>query len=100
MIELNITKASKKIASKEDYTHFDQLKKRFDNLKEAKKWLKETYGKCKKEKMYVDLKSGRSRHIGYIYSFRNADMSHYPVSKWLQQDWVDFLEVKYNRINL
>ena len=100
MIELNIKKTSKKIASKENYTGFDQFTKHFDNLKEAKQWLKEEYGNCKKEKMYVDLKSGGSKHIGYVYSFRNADMSHYPISKWLQQDWVEIIKVEYSRINL
>lgn len=43
--------------------------------------------------MFVDAE-GKSKHIGYVIGFRNADLSRYPVEKWLQQDWVEFREVK------
>ena len=100
MIEVNITKTANIFGSKESFTSFDSEQKQFGNIKEAKQWLKETYGKCKKQKMFVDTKKGEAKHVGYIYCFRNADLSHYSINKWYQQDWVEIIEVNYNRITI
>jgi hypothetical protein len=64
----------------------------FKDKAEAHNYLKNRYGKSKRSLMYVDHKEG-PKHIGYTYGFRNEDRSHYPVQKWLQQDWVEFREV-------
>jgi len=99
MIQLHITRTSKGFGSKENYGTFDTETKNFDSLKDAKDFLKEEYGTCKRSKMYVDTKDGTSKHIGYIYGFKNKDWSHNSES-WLQQDWVDFSKVTYSRITL
>lgn len=66
----------------------------FADLKEAEKYLRTRYGTCKREKMYRDVEGRTPIHCGYIFGFRNSDLSHYPVAHWLQQDWVSFREVK------
>ena len=72
----------------------NQETKTFSDLNETKKWIKEQYGKSKRVPMYIDTKEGESKKVGYIFGFRNSDCSHYPVEKWIQQDWVHFREVK------
>jgi hypothetical protein len=44
--------------------------------------------------MYIDGKDGKPQKIGYVIGFRNADLSHYPVNKWIQRDWIEFNEIK------
>jgi len=95
MIELQITMTSKGYGKSDKWQRFDKQTKHFSTLLEAKEWIKKTYGKSKKVPMYVDLKTnGGSKKIGYVIGFRNADMSHYPVEKCIQRDWIAFREVK------
>jgi hypothetical protein len=94
MIELQITMTGKGYGKKDEWRSFNQQKKRFATLEEAHIWIKETYGKAKRVPMYVDTKTGVARKVGYVIGFRNADLSHYPVEKWIQQDWIEFMEVK------
>lgn len=91
MIQLKITKTGKSYNPKDHYKVFDDDIIHCSSLDEAKKWLEDKYGSCKRTKMYQDPNGD---HIGYIYHFRDADFSHYPVNRWLQQDWVKFCEVK------
>lgn len=101
MIQLDITRTSKVAGSPTgEYAQYDSEVKRFKDLAEAKAWLKDEYGTCKRQPMYTDLKDGSSRKIGYIYCFKNADWSHSPVEHWYQQDWVEFSKVTYSRITL
>ncbi len=93
MIELHITRTGKSYSPKDEYRTFDFQRKGFDNMSAAKAWLREEYGKCKRQPMYND-EGGKTKKIGYIFFFRNSDCSHHPVEKWLQQDWVSFYEVK------
>ena len=94
MIELRITKRCKGYNPKSKYLTFDNQTKAFRSVKDAENWLKEEYGNCKKIKMYVEDVNDKTktRCIGYVYGFRNSDISHLPVEKWLQQDWVEFRE--------
>lgn len=92
MIELHITETGKSYYPRDNYKTFSVHRRVFDCLTLAKDWLKVQYGNCKKSKMYRDRSDGTVEHIGYIFGFRNADYSHYPVDKWLQQDWVEFRE--------
>jgi len=93
MIQVSITMTGKSYNPNEKYSIFNHELKTFDNLQDAKKWLRDTYGKSKRNRMYVDSKN-EAKHIGYVIGFKNADLSHYPVEKWLQQDWIEFREVK------
>jgi len=94
MIQLNITRTGKGYSSKEKWSIFDQSTEHFYSIREAKDWIKDQYGKAKRKPMFVDLKDGGSRRIGYVIGFRNSDLSHYPVNHWIQQDWIEFNEVK------
>ena len=94
MIQLVIVQTGKGYAPKEERRIFDKSIKSFPDMEAAKAYLSETYPKCKRQKMFADGKDGKARHIGYIYSFHNSDISHVPVEKWIQQDWVEFREVK------
>lgn len=93
MIQVYITSMGKSYNPKDSYCMFDEQLKNFHDMDEAKAWLSDTYGKSKRSKMFVD-QADKSVHCGYIIGFRNADISHVPVQKWLQQDWIEFREVK------
>lgn len=92
MIQLQITMTGKRSGSKERFRVFADDTKNFKSILQAKEYIKNQYGKSKRAKMFVDTKEG-SKHVGYVFGFRNADLSHYPVQKWTQQDWVEFQEV-------
>lgn len=93
MIQLRITQTGKSYNSKDNYSVFNEDLKTFSDLDEARQFLKDEYGTCKRSKMFADFER-TSIHTGYIYHFRNEDISHYPIEKWLQQDWVGFYETK------
>lgn len=97
-IKVFINKTSKGFGSKEGYCTFDNETKTFATIKEAKDWLKETYGSVKRVKMYQDRKDGTTYQAGWIYCFKNKDWSHNSES-WLQQDWVEITDVKETIIN-
>lgn len=62
-----------------------------NSLKELKGVLADRYGKSWKHKkpMYCDKKDGSTMQTGYVIGFR-ADEG--PANKWIQQDWVSFVE--------
>lgn len=92
--ELSITQTGKpKGRTKEDYATFNIESKTFRTEEEARQYLKDTYGDCKKQAMYQDTKEG-AEQIGWVYHFNNEDISHVPVEKWYQLDWVTITHVK------
>lgn len=93
MIQLNVTMTGKGYSPKDGFRCFDKRVFHFKDMGAAREYLKETYGKAKRSPMYLDTKEG-TKKVGYIFGFRNADLSHYPVEKWIQNDWVEFREVK------
>lgn len=96
--EVSVNQIGKPIGNNRDnFSSFNQETHKFQTIKEVKEWLKEIYGKCKKQKMYVDGKNGDTQHIGYIYCFKNKDWSHNTES-WWQQDWVSIKEMKATTI--
>jgi hypothetical protein len=71
--------------------------KSFADIQEALTWLKEQYPTPTwkhKQPMFVETKDGKVLRVGFIVSFRADDISHVPVQKWLQQDWVEFQECR------
>ena len=94
MIQLHITMTGKSFSPKSTFSCFGEDTKSFTDMKTAKQWLKEHYGKAKRVPMYCDRKDGKTEKVGYVIGFRNADYSHSPVDKWIQQDWISFREVK------
>jgi len=93
--QVSITRTSKNAGSKEPrgkgWSTFDREEKKFTTLDEVKAFLKEEYGKCKREKIYRD-DSEAGHHVGYCYHFRNKDWSH-NSPEWYQQDWVEVNEM-------
>ena len=94
MIELHITMTGKSFSPKDKFTIFGYDTKRFENIADARKWIKEQYGKSKRSPMYVNGKDGKSKKIGMVIGFKNADWSHAPVESWIQQDCIEFRECK------
>lgn len=92
MIQFSITPTSKGYGRGDRWQRGSSFVKSFNTMAEAKKYLQDQYGKAKKQKMYIDV-NGETIHCGYIFGFRDADYSHYPVQHWLQQDWVEFRNV-------
>jgi len=95
--EIDITKTSKPIGSKEKYSALDIEKKYFKSKEEVDKFLKENYGKVRKTPMFQDTKEGESQKVGYVYGFKNRDWSHNSES-WFQQDWVTIHKIKSSPI--
>jgi hypothetical protein len=95
--QIQITKTSKGIGKKENYQIFDDVMEEFKTKEDVENYLKDNYRKCKRQKMYVDNKDGTINHIGYIYCFRNKDISH-NSDWWLQQDWVTVYQVNRKRV--
>ena len=88
----------------ETFSIFDDKTKIFDSADEAKAWLQEQYGNCRIPVRRVQMYRGDGIPCGYIFEYENADWSHYPVEKWIQQDWISlekchsecaFEEMKY-----
>lgn len=93
MIQLMIVKTGKGYGKSEKWQSFDEETKYFANITEAKNWIKETYGMAKRSPIYRDSKEG-TKKVGYVIGFRNADWSHLPINHWIEQDWIEFREVK------
>ncbi len=85
MVQVQISSTAKGYHPKAKWERIADDTKRFATMEDAQKWLKETYSKSKRSKMYCDTKDG-AKHIGYVIGFHNADWSHSPVEKWIQQD--------------
>jgi hypothetical protein len=93
MIQITIIETGKGYAPKDQWRTFNEETHIVIDMKAARAFLRARYGKAKRAAMYQDTKEGTKR-VGYVFGFRNADVSHTPVEKWLQQDWVSFEEVK------
>jgi hypothetical protein len=96
MIRLVITKTAKGIGKKEPFQKFDQESHNFSNMQEAKKYLKEQYGKSSKDKMFIDTAKGKPKHIGYIYKFKQEEFDRDAGKNvhYIENDWVEFQQVK------
>ena len=99
--EVLVTMTGKTIGDKspkgEGYAIFHQETKRFITIRQAREWIQAEYNNKKKEKMYVDGKNEQVQQIGWIYCFKNSDMSH-NSKPWYQQDWIEIKEIKATTI--
>ncbi len=91
MIQLHVTMTGKGYHPSSEWQTFAEDAHSFKDMDAAKDWLTEQYGTCKRVPMYCDPDAQK---IGYIYSFCASDISHVPVEKWIQQDWVEFRDVQ------
>ena len=95
MIELHITYTGKSYSPKDSWRILNVDREvAFNNIDEVKNFLRNRYGKCKRVPMYRDGNDGKAIQTGWIFGYRNADWSHYPVQKWLSQDWCEVRESK------
>ena len=88
--KLNIVRTGKEINNKKDnkYVMFDSEDLDFKTLEYVKNELEERYGNCKRVYSYIDDKEGNAKKSGYIYCFKNKDISH-DSKWWYEQDWVN-----------
>lgn len=91
MIQLHITRTHK-TRGDDDYYRYDDDVKNFKDLQEAKAWLKDEYGTCKRSIMYRDDKQGNAKKIGYIYSFKTYPVS-YDDKHGYDSHWIAFYKV-------
>ena len=66
-------------SQKDPWVGFDNTEEEFSKMKDVEPWLKDKYENATKSKIYVDIKKGKatnSRHVGWIYAFKNKDWSH------------------------
>lgn len=90
-IELHITMTVKSYSPRAKWAGIGHQREVFTNRTAADTWIDEQYGTSKRTPMYRDV-DGKSIQCGVIIGFRNADWSHAPVEKWLQQDWIEYRE--------
>ena len=57
-------------------------------LEEVKAALVDRYGKLPKRATRNTIFVGDGVPVGFLHSYWNADMSHSPVDRWYQTDWV------------
>lgn len=94
MIQVIITMTGKSYNPKDEYRTFRTETLTFTDKAEANKALAKRYGNSwkRRNKMYIDQKTGEVLHCGYVVGFKADDRSHVPVQKRLQQDWIEFRE--------
>lgn len=97
LYEVEIIRTAKPMGkTQEDWQTFDSEVKRFNLFSEMINFLNDQYSEVKtKRPIYIDGKDGHSQRVGTIYCFKSEDRSHYPVSKWYQQDWVSVNKVQF-----
>lgn len=81
--------------SDEDFTTFSRRVECFSDTESIQQFLEETYtAQCrsKRRRIYHDTRFG-TEHTGYVYRFRNSDLTHYPVDEWIQEDWVIIVKI-------
>lgn len=74
-----------------DWYTYNRDEKKFRTIEEVRKWLDETYGNCKRKKMYRDGPDGRPVHIGWIYCYA-AGPGSYDDCHHYMQDWIEVQE--------
>ncbi|KKN00789.1 hypothetical protein LCGC14_1134140 [marine sediment metagenome] len=74
--------------SSEKYQIFDRQTNHFTTLEAVKLHLENKYGNYERQKIFRDTSKG-AEHIGWVYCFNNDDISHTPVDKWHQRDYVE-----------
>ena len=91
-VVLVITRTSKSYDPKAKWMIYDQESKTFPSMKEAKAWIKDQYGKSKRQPMYVDDKSGKSHKIGYIIGMRSSQYNRETGKddNYMEQHWIEF----------
>jgi len=89
----------------DDFERMAVIDKDFSTLPQALDFIKKQGYSSKdveKTPMYIDTKAygSKPKQIGWIFTYENADYSHSPVEKWVQQDWVEVFVLESKRIDI
>lgn len=76
--------------------------KKFDNFGEIVSYLDERYVnlnwlkrvKDERNGIFVDLKGGGRKQVGFVMRYKNSNVTHSPVEHWWQIDWVQINKIK------
>ena len=89
MIEIHIAKTCK-FSPRSEWQRYDDSRQSFEDMKQAREWLREEYGTSKRAAMYRDRKDGPPIKCGYVIGFRPPYRSKGEAI--LEQHWVSFRE--------
>lgn len=100
MIEIEIIETASNATNQEKST-FNKFSIYCNDTNEATTKLVERYGKMPSthKKIFVDDKEGKSKVVGFTYSFWTSDISH-NSKKWHQMDWISIYKVTKEPIKL
>lgn len=74
----------------ERFSQFHDEIKIFETAHEVTEWLKKEYDfEIQRTVMY----HADNMPCGYVFAFENADLSHVPVERWQQKDWVNISRI-------
>jgi len=93
-VEIAITQTAKLVGKRHDnYRMWNEERKLFKTLQEARSFLQERYRNCKRVRSYHDVENG-AEHSGYVYCYK--DRFYGEESKlWFCQDWIEVEEVQH-----
>lgn len=94
MIQLKISVYTKSYNPKSEPKYQYGERQFFDNVKEAKEWINDTYRNNKRQPMYVDDIDGKSKKIGYVIGFRNHEFYNGKRVNFIEQHWIGFERVE------
>jgi hypothetical protein len=92
MIIVDISMTAKGYHPSSEWRRFGNETHEFPTLEDAKEFLQERYGTCKRVPMYVDKTDGTALQVGYVFGFRAEGWGSSSHEKWIQQDWVGMRE--------
>ena len=95
--KLDITKTSKSRNGKIYYGVYDSIGEDFKTLPEVKEYLNENYGKCKREKTYIDDNKGYAHLSGYVYSYIERDSE--TGKEYIEQHWINLYSISSKLLN-
>jgi|GEM_PF-5335317 len=93
-IEICIYKSSKSYYRGVSYGIYDQEILKFKDNKDLRKYLNETYGKCKTTPMFQDTKDGTTEKVGIVKSFRNCIVEHGIKQNFIEEHWITINKLK------
>lgn len=97
--EINATFTAKPIRPKSTRHIYDQKKIQLPTIAAVREWIADNLpAKCKREKIFIDDINRNAQHIGYIYSFKNRDLSHHS-EWWWEQVWLDVRQLTSQRLS-
>ena len=73
------------------FSCFNEEELTFETLVDALKYLADEYANASRSPMWGDI-ADESKQCGYVYSFKNSDVSH-NSPEWYQLDWVTIYHI-------